>query len=279
MPSNRHCLGVHIGHDRGAAVVSDGFLKSCIAEERLDRRKHSASPELPVLSIRAVLEIAGIQATDLAGIGISYTNVRIDDIIEQLADEIREFLGLRETPVLGVGHHDCHAWSAWCTSGKQQSLVVVADGSGDIVGHQIEAESLYEGTGSELKLIERRLQDFGLTRTDRRNAFNPAYMHELDRTKTISLGRKYEQFTYLIGFHHDESGKTMALAAYSDPLFRLSPPAFEGINFSLSFSDGIDQVIDACKSSPQPCTASSRNTPPQLLLLGSACSKTIWCHA
>ena len=69
----RHALGVHIGHDRGAAIVSGGELVAQIAEERLDRKKHSSSPELPLKSIRAVLDGGGVRAEDLNVVGISYT--------------------------------------------------------------------------------------------------------------------------------------------------------------------------------------------------------------
>lgn len=80
-----HCLGIHIGHDRGAALVSDGRLIACVAEERLDRRKHSNSPELPLRSIRAVLEMGGVRPEALAAVGVSYTTVVIDRIISQIA--------------------------------------------------------------------------------------------------------------------------------------------------------------------------------------------------
>jgi carbamoyltransferase len=252
MATGRHCLGIHIGHDRGAALVSDGVLSACVAEERLDRRKHSPSPNFPAKSIRACLQTAGLQASDLAGVGISYTNVRVEDIIGQLQDEIRDVLGVPGLPVIGVGHHECHAWSTWCTSGFEKSLIMVADGAGDIVGTQIEAESVYEGRGGKLILVEQRLQDFGLTRTDRRNAFNPAYMLDIDRIKPISLGRKYEQFTYLIGFGHDEAGKTMGLAAYDTPMFRMNVPAFEGLQFPLTFAQGLEEVASACNASGKP---------------------------
>ena len=113
----RHCLGIHIGHDRGASIVSDGVLVASVAEERLDRRKHSNSPELPCRSIRAVLSSVGLSASDLSGVGISYTNVRIGDIVGQLADEIREVLERPALDVFGAGHHECHALSTYFTSG------------------------------------------------------------------------------------------------------------------------------------------------------------------
>jgi carbamoyltransferase len=238
----RHCLGIHIGHDRGASVVSDGTLVASVAEERLDRRKHSNSPELPVRSIEAVLSSARISASDLSAVGISYTNVRIGDIVDQLADEVREFLKRPALDVFGAGHHECHALSTYFTSGADEALILVADGAGDLTDTGLEAESLFLGHGGEVALLEHRVQGFPSTRMDRRNSFNLAYMLPDDRKTPISLGRKYEQLTYLIGFGHGQSGKTMGLAAYGEPLFRGQAPATDGIQFDLCFEDALTEV-------------------------------------
>jgi carbamoyltransferase len=249
----RASLGVHIGHDRGAALVRDGRLVAQIAEERLDRRKHSSSPELPAKAIAAVLEVAGLPADALGVIGVSYTNVIITDIIEQLAAEIRDLLSIPGIPVHGIAHHDCHAWSTYCTVDIRRALVLVADGSGDIVaGDRLEAESLYLGEGGHIRLLDRRLQDFGLTHTTRRNAFNLAYMSLRDRPKQISVGRKYEQFTYLLGFGHGHAGKAMALAAYAPPLFTPDLPKGRGLDFSLTFEDGLLELDRLWQTSGEP---------------------------
>ena len=248
----RTALGIHIGHDRGAAVVAEGRLVAQIAEERLDRRKHSNSPELPVKAINAALEIAGLRRDALGTVGISYTNVVIADVVDQLAAEIRDVLRRPTVSVHGVGHHDCHAWATYCTADVDRAIVLVADGAGDIVDDRLEAESLYLGDRGRIRLLERRLQDVGLTRTTRRNAFNLAYMSSTDRPKQISLGRKYEQFTYLLGFGQDQAGKTMALAAYSSPLFRSALPNGSGLRFSLTFEDGLVELDQLWRESGEP---------------------------
>lgn len=246
-----YCLGVHIGHDRGAALVKDGVLVACVAEERLDRRKHSNSPEIPIHAIRVILDMEGIRADSLAAAAVSYTNVVIGDVISQLADELRDFLKVPTLQIFGANHHECHALSTYLTSGERDALVVVADGAGDIVDARIEAESAYEGIGADLSFIGARLQDFGLTRTDRRNTFNPAYLHSVDRKKQMSLGRKYEQLTYLIGFGHGQSGKTMGLAAYARPLFEIPAQRGVGLNFSLTFADALDHINSLWSASGQ----------------------------
>ncbi|MBV9598365.1 MAG: hypothetical protein JOZ87_16060, partial [Chloroflexi bacterium] len=202
---------MHIGHDRGAALVTDGQLVAQLAEERLDRRKHSNSPGLPLKSISAVLDIGRVRPCDVGIVGVSYTNIEIDRILPLLRDEIRDAFDTPSVEVVGVDHHDCHAWSAYFTSDVDAALVLVADGSGDISGNRLEAESVYVAEGDVIEVIDRRLQDFGLARMSRRNSFLLPYMNDLDRKKDISLGHKYEQFTYVVGFEQREAGKTMGL--------------------------------------------------------------------
>jgi carbamoyltransferase len=77
-------------------------------------------------------------------------------------------------------------------------------------------------------------------------------MAEIDRKKDISLGQKYEQFTYLVGFEHREAGKTMGLAAYGMPLFVPEIPHFVGVHFPLTFETGLTDIDRVWQLSGQP---------------------------
>lgn len=257
--AGQHALGIHIGHDRGAALVSAGGLVAQIAEERLDRKKHSNSLELPLKSIAAVLETGGVRASDLGAVGISGTNFEMERIIPLLREEVRDALDAPHLRVVGVGHHDCHAWAAYGTADADDALVVVADGSGDIVGHRLEAESVYTASGDDVTLVDRRLQDFGLARITRRNSFALPYMHESDRQKQISLGHKYEQFTYLCGFGQREAGKTMGLAAYGTSLIETPAPVIGDLQFSLTYESGLTEIDRVWRASGEPWHRFLRN--------------------
>ncbi len=248
----RHSLGIHIGHDRGAALVSHGELVAQTAEERLDRKKHSNSPELPLKSIEAVLRLGNVSAGNLGVVGISYTNVVVERILPLLAEEIRDTLGVPSLEVIGVGHHDCHAWSSYFTSDCSRALILVADGSGDIIGSRLEAESLYSAAGDSISLLDRRLQDPGSSRMTRRNSYLLPYMNDTDRHKDISLGNKYEQYTYLAGFEQREGGKTMGLAAYAKPLVEPEVPTICDLQFPLEFETGIKEIDQTWRRSGQP---------------------------
>jgi carbamoyltransferase len=62
-------LGVTLSHYSGAALVKDGELVAAVAEERLNREKFSVA--FPTLSIRSVLQIAGVrpEQVDLVALG------------------------------------------------------------------------------------------------------------------------------------------------------------------------------------------------------------------
>ena len=65
----------------------------------------------------------------------------------------------------------------------------------------------------EITLLEQRLQDPPRRRlADIQNHVYPLIPHEM-RNQQISLARKYEQFTYLLGFGFGQAGKTMGLAS------------------------------------------------------------------
>ena len=247
-----YSIGIHIGHDRSAALIKDGELVAAIAEERLDRHKHSNSPQLPIRAIAAVLDMTETEPTQVGVVGVSYTNVVIADILSQLRDEILDLYPRWSPEVIGFTHHDCHAWSSYYTCQLDRPLVIVADGAGDIVGDKLEAETVYAGDGDMIRPVGQRLQDFGLLRTDRRNTYNLAYMHAEDRGKQISLGRKYEQLTYLIGFSHGQSGKTMGLAAGHKPLVLPPVETPTCYDFSLTFDDLLVEIHDLWSSSGEP---------------------------
>ena len=58
-------LGINIGHDQGAAIVKNGKLLGAIAQERIDRIKHSASICPPFAAVDALLRYTQIAITDV----------------------------------------------------------------------------------------------------------------------------------------------------------------------------------------------------------------------
>src|SRR5262249_41450512 len=68
-----YILGLNTFHaDSGAALLKDGELVAAVTEERLNRVKHFAG--FPAMSIREVLDIAGIDIRDVDHIGLNKDN-------------------------------------------------------------------------------------------------------------------------------------------------------------------------------------------------------------
>lgn len=160
-------LGIHDGHDSGAALIHDGRVLAALQEERLRNIKHySGTPEY---SIRELFRIAGMDPSDVDVIAISSfvmvrTPSRTDKhmylkLFKKLSpflagqtfaklyvkllhkfrkmDELKRVfreLGLAEKAVIFVEHHLSHAACAYRSSPWPYSepvLVFTADGVGD----------------------------------------------------------------------------------------------------------------------------------------------------
>lgn len=237
-----YIIGVHTGHDRGAALLKDGVLIGAISQERLDRYKYSRSYMLPYESMDALIKYFRITWQEISCIAISGDAVEIDHIMNFFKTEFEEKYHIYNMPFFPVSHHLAHAYSAYFLGGGGTRLLLVADGGGDYVGNKTEAESLYLGHGGEITLLEQRLQDPPNRKLlDLGNHFYP-FMPISLRGKQISLGRKYEQITYLLKFGFGQAGKTMGLASYGQSFVDYSSLNLHDLNFSLSFEEILKDI-------------------------------------
>lgn len=234
-------LGIHIGHDRGACLVMDGKVMISIPQERLDRIKHSRAIALPYEAIDAVLKYCDLKPEQINCVGLSADAMESESITPIFQQEFFQHYKC-QPPFYSVDHHMSHAEAVYSMSNNENCLILIADGGGDIYGHQAQAESLYMGHNGEITLLEQRLQDPPKRRlADVQNHVYPLIPKEM-RSQQISLARKYEQFTYLLGFGFGEAGKTMGLASYGKKLLSDLKPNYQDLSFSLTFGDLLDQV-------------------------------------
>lgn len=234
-------LGVHVGHDRGACLVKDGIVMVSIPQERIDRIKHSRAMSLPCEAIEAVLKYCQIQPDQINCVGLSADAMESGSITPIIQQEFFQHYKCLP-PFFSIDHHISHAESVYSMSNNEKRLILIADGGGDIYGQQAQAESLYLGYNGEITLLEQRLQDPPRRKlADVQNHVYPLIPKEM-RRQQISLSRKYEQFTYLLGFGFGEAGKTMGLASYGKKMLSHFTPDFRDLTFSLTFGDLLDQI-------------------------------------
>jgi carbamoyltransferase len=206
-----YILGINAYHADGSAVlIHDGELIVAVEEERFRRIKHWAG--FPLMAIQKCLEVAGIDGSDVAHVGISrdpsanlmkkaafaianrmqVANIvrrtrnlrRVHDVREPLADALG--VAERELPTLHfVEHHPSHLASAFFVSPFKDAAVCAVDGFGDFL-----STSMAIGSDQKLEILAR-----------------VAYPH--------SLGVLYSAVTQYLGFHHyGDEFKVMGLAPY-----------------------------------------------------------------
>jgi carbamoyltransferase len=119
---------------------------------------------------------------------------------------------------------------------------MVADGCGDVLPcGSAEAESYFIAHSGVVTPLFNRSQllpkKYGSPFTEIRND----YMPTAEKMYPISIGRKYEQLTKLVGFSFGQAGKTMGLAPYGSRLIEFTPNS-QGIEHSLCRSDYLEQL-------------------------------------
>lgn len=89
--TKKYVLGIHVGHDRAVALIQNGIVVGNIAQERLDRIKHSRSIELPYDSINAILKYNHITIKDISCVGLSGDAMEKECIFETLKLDLYQY--------------------------------------------------------------------------------------------------------------------------------------------------------------------------------------------
>ena len=214
-------LGIHDGHDSGAALIRDGKVVAAVAEERLRKIKHySGTPEN---SIKQVFTIAGIHPSEVDIISIAslnrayapnaeepfklkvfeyispyvashaFSNFYVSILAKQRNAKhlfnIFNDLGLNNVEVAFVEHHEAHAWTAYQSCPWDEALVLTCDGAGDGLSSTVNI-----GRDGEIKRVA-------------------------SSTYYDSIGNAfYSEITAYLGMKRwDHEFKTMGLAPYGKP--------------------------------------------------------------
>jgi predicted NodU family carbamoyl transferase len=177
-------LGIHIGHDGGAALCRDGEVLIACQEERLTRVKYANGWWH---SLRYCLEAHNLRLSDCDLIVFSNAGPRLPEGYDAGLGSWSENL----PPVAVLDHHLSHAIGAFCFSPFDEAMVFVGDAGGN------------EGMTESAFTMDR-------ARWSKIGGSPPG------RPRAGGLGTTYEAFTNFLGFRDQESGKTMALAAYGD---------------------------------------------------------------
>ncbi|MGA4545625.1 carbamoyltransferase [Uniformispora flossi] len=177
-------VGLNLGHDGGCALIA-GDTVVAVAEERLNRTRYSSGWHA---ALAYCLDAADLKLADVDTVVFSCVGPRLGPGYTGGLDRY----GVPADRIVSVDHHLSHAYGAFCLSGADEALVVVADGSGN--DNQTESYFLADRAG---------ISRVGGNREG--------------RPRAGGIGATYEAVTNWLGFDGQESGKTMALASYGDP--------------------------------------------------------------
>lgn len=195
----RMCQGL----DSAACIIVDGEIIAAVEEERFNGEKYTC--DFPINAIRYCLQEADLSINDIDYIchSVDYENYKelffLSDKSRLLYEKVlnpnlQKELWKKYFPYfdidrkfVAVDHHLAHAASAYYPSGFDSSLILIADGIGEI--HSI---SLYNAKDSNIELIKNY------------NFYS-------------SLGVLYSQITAHLGFWvNSDEYKVMGLAPYGD---------------------------------------------------------------
>ncbi|MFI9206397.1 carbamoyltransferase [Streptomyces sp. NPDC053048] len=185
MSTRNPCVvGLNLGHDGGAALITE-HTTIAIGEERLNRTRYSPGWQAALLYC---LHTAGLQLDDVDLIAVS----GIGHEPPAWEETHLGHFGIWPDRTVPVDHHLSHAYTAYCLSPFEQATVLVVDGG----GNGGDTETHYTATPKGIERI-------GGNAPTRRRAGG--------------IGATYEAVTNYLGWHEQEAGKTMALAAYGNP--------------------------------------------------------------
>ncbi|MGH3939533.1 MAG: carbamoyltransferase C-terminal domain-containing protein [Pseudonocardiaceae bacterium] len=176
-----------------------------VGQERVTRRKYDGGF---VESARYALDAVGISISEVKTVAIS-TFGQPDAIGDpehaEVERVVRNVLGDGPSYQVVPSHHLAHALSAAAQCPYERALIAVIDNEGSILGprafrelwrHGLERTSYYLLDGENITLVAR----------------------DHDGPGEVGYGKAYSKVTRFVGFRsYQESGKTMALAAFGDP--------------------------------------------------------------
>ena len=201
------------GENPSASLLINGKLVALIEEERINRIKTSPN-NLPILSAKKCLEIAGISINEVDAIAwgwdcpkyFFYLNKiknknkkNFNNLQNELNKNLYHPQRIKRAIELGFSdqckkkmpkihflvHHLCHAASTFFCSGFKEANILTVDGSGEDL-----TTLMCEGKNNKIKILDKiKIPD--------------------------SLGGFYATFTEFLGFKPNmDEGKMMGLAAY-----------------------------------------------------------------
>jgi len=217
-------LGFSVGHDKGAVIIENGKVVVGITQERLTRIKHDGAYQggvIPFESINYCLNALSITHRDIDYYVYSTTEIE-DTVGPQFFSKYND---LKREILYFIPHHLAHAYSAFFSSGLEESAVVVADASGSILSFKNKLNLWYEKNRDGLDTNEdwtEGISIYNFNKKEHSEVYKKwiKYPVPINTNEGVSLGTMYStgslQLIYEPNTQTWPAGKLMGLASYAN---------------------------------------------------------------
>ena len=217
-------LGFSVGHDKGAVIIENGKVVVGITQERLTRIKHDGAYQggvVPFESINYCLNALSITHKDIDY--YVYSTTEIEDTVG--SQFFSKYSNLKREILYFIPHHLAHAYSAFFSSGLEESAVVVADASGSILNFKNKLNLWYEKNRDGLDTNEDWTEGISIYNFNKKE-YSEVYKKwikypvPINTDEGVSLGTMYStgslQLIYEPNTQTWPAGKLMGLASYAN---------------------------------------------------------------
>lgn len=217
-------LGFSVGHDKGAVIIENGKVVVGITQERLTRIKHDGAYQggiIPFESINYCLNALSITHKDIDY--YVYSTTEIEDTVG--TQFFSKYSNLKREILYFIPHHLAHAYSAFFSSGLEESAVVVADASGSILNFKNKLNLWYEKNRDTLDTNEDWTEGISIYNFNKKE-YSEVYKKwikypvPINTNEGVSLGTMYStgslQLIYEPNTQTWPAGKLMGLASYAN---------------------------------------------------------------
>ena len=192
-------LSVHLGHNSSICLLKNGHVKKYFLIERLTRKKYDYDEKVVLSLVKNICQKLKIDIICIS----NFNPPQGDNFIVTIFEECKNH-NPNIKLVLQQDHHLNHASIAFYNSKFDESLVIVADGSGSkIEDNMVEVESVFAFNREKNTLIYK-------------NVVESFSSWDLPWGK-VGVGGLYDMASVLIGNTPDDCGKAMGLSSYGLP--------------------------------------------------------------
>ena len=192
-------LSVHLGHNSSICLLKNGQVKKYFLIERLTRKKYDYDEKVILSLVKNICQKLKVNIICIS----NFNPPQGDNFIVTIFEECKNY-NPNIKLVLQQDHHLNHASIAFYNSKFDESLVIVADGSGSkIEDNLVEVESVFTFNREKNTLIYK-------------NVVESFSSWDLPWGK-VGVGGLYDMASVLIGNTPDDCGKAMGLSSYGLP--------------------------------------------------------------